>query len=625
MWKVTVKGLLAHKLRLALTALAIVLGVTFISGTFVLTDTLHNTFTTLFGHIYQNVDFEVRGTAAFSGNNGNAVRKPIPESIAPAVRTLPVSPTPRGPSPVTRSSSHRTGRRSPPAERPPSASPTIPTQQLSPLRLASGSAPTTPHQVVMDEGTATKYHFVVGDHVRILLAGPTADVHHLRHRHSSGRPTTWPVPPWRRSICRPLRLVRPGRAVRCHQRRDHSRGPTRPPSQRSIAAVLPAGVEVVTGQTVADEQTNSIDQALSFFSTAPAGLRVHLPVRRRVHHLQHVLDHRRAADPGTGPAADRRRQPPSGVPVGARRGGHRRAGRVTDRPGARACWPRSGSRRCSRDSGSRCRPDRWCSSRAPWSWAWWSGSGVTVVSAISPARRAVRIPPVAALTDHRTDAASRRGGGSSSAAVVAAGRSRSCWSSGWPSRPSRWSGVGAVGIFIGVAMLAPVVARPIVQRDRAAAGRGCSAPGSWAGRTRCAAPGARPRPPSALMVGLALVSAIAVFGASLSKSATSSVDQAISADLIVTSSGTGPGGSAIGAGRRRRGARRHRGVNRVQRAVRVPELARRPHGGVHRRPGQHGDPADGRGHGAAALAAGNCSSTPPRRTPSTCRWAGRCR
>ena len=35
MWNVTVKGLLAHKLRLALTALAIVLGVTFIAGTLV--------------------------------------------------------------------------------------------------------------------------------------------------------------------------------------------------------------------------------------------------------------------------------------------------------------------------------------------------------------------------------------------------------------------------------------------------------------------------------------------------------------------------------------------------------------------------------------------------------------
>ena len=52
MRKVTIKGLLAHKLRLALTALAIVLGVTFISGTFVLTDTLQNTFTVLFGNIF---------------------------------------------------------------------------------------------------------------------------------------------------------------------------------------------------------------------------------------------------------------------------------------------------------------------------------------------------------------------------------------------------------------------------------------------------------------------------------------------------------------------------------------------------------------------------------------------
>jgi putative ABC transport system permease protein len=44
---------------------------------------------------------------------------------------------------------------------------------------------------------------------------------------------------------------------------------------------------------------------------------------------------------------------------------------------------------------------------------------------------------------------------------------------------------------------------------------------------------------SALMVGLALVSAMAVFGASLSQSATSSVDQAISADLLISVNGSG--------------------------------------------------------------------------------------
>src|ERR1039458_3253924 len=88
MWKATIKGLLAHKLRLALTGLAIVLGVTFVSGTLVLTDTLKSTFNTLFGQVYQNIDFEVRATAAFSGQGGAAVRKPIPESIAATVRAV---------------------------------------------------------------------------------------------------------------------------------------------------------------------------------------------------------------------------------------------------------------------------------------------------------------------------------------------------------------------------------------------------------------------------------------------------------------------------------------------------------------------------------------------------------
>src|ERR1700733_6565905 len=88
MWNVTLRGLLAHKLRLALTALAIVLGVTFISGSLILTDTLHDTFTSLVANAYQHIDFEVRGQAALSNGN-NAVRNPIPESLLAKVRRVP--------------------------------------------------------------------------------------------------------------------------------------------------------------------------------------------------------------------------------------------------------------------------------------------------------------------------------------------------------------------------------------------------------------------------------------------------------------------------------------------------------------------------------------------------------
>ena len=45
MWNVALRGLLAHKFWMALTALSIILGVGFVAGTYVLTDTIQRTFT----------------------------------------------------------------------------------------------------------------------------------------------------------------------------------------------------------------------------------------------------------------------------------------------------------------------------------------------------------------------------------------------------------------------------------------------------------------------------------------------------------------------------------------------------------------------------------------------------
>ena len=175
MWKVTIKGLLAHKLRLALTALAIVLGVTFISGTFVLTDTLHNTFNTLFGNIYQNVDFQVRGVSQFnsSGPGGGAVRNPIPESILTSVRSVPGVEVAEGNVTGYAQYIDKTGKAVTTGGAPTLGISFDPNAQLSALRLVTGHGPTTSNDVVMDEGTAQKYGFSVGDRVRILLQGPT--------------------------------------------------------------------------------------------------------------------------------------------------------------------------------------------------------------------------------------------------------------------------------------------------------------------------------------------------------------------------------------------------------------------------------------------------------------------
>ena len=68
--------------------MAIVLGVTFISGSLVLTDTLHDTFTSLVSNAYQHIDFQVRGQAVLN-SGGNTVRNPIPESLLAKVRRVP--------------------------------------------------------------------------------------------------------------------------------------------------------------------------------------------------------------------------------------------------------------------------------------------------------------------------------------------------------------------------------------------------------------------------------------------------------------------------------------------------------------------------------------------------------
>ena len=267
MRNVTIKGLLAHKLRLALTALAIVLGVTFISGTFVLTDTLHNTFTALFSNIYQKIDFQVRGVAQFGQRRE---RDPQPAARV-AARHGPRRARRRGRrGPGRRLRAVRgatTARRSRPAARRPSASASTRDPQLSSLHLIAGGPPVTADDVVMDAGTAQKYDFTVGQQVRILLAGPTRTFtitgiaqFGTANNLAGATLAAFTLPTAQ------ARAQRGGPARR-HQRGDRAgrrqgRGPA---GHRQGPA---AGVEVVTGQTVVNESTSSVNQALSFFSTA---------------------------------------------------------------------------------------------------------------------------------------------------------------------------------------------------------------------------------------------------------------------------------------------------------------------------------------------------------------------
>ncbi len=85
MWRVTIRGLLAKKLRLFTTALAVMLGVAFMSGTLVLTDTMGKVFDDLFADVNRGTDAFVRGQTVFKSDFGD-VRSRIPASLVTTVQ-----------------------------------------------------------------------------------------------------------------------------------------------------------------------------------------------------------------------------------------------------------------------------------------------------------------------------------------------------------------------------------------------------------------------------------------------------------------------------------------------------------------------------------------------------------
>ena len=86
----TLKGLLTRKLRTALTAVAIILGVATVSGTFVLTDSIDKAFDSIFSNVYRNTDATITAKSPFdaSGDSGTS-EAAFDESLLPKVKALP--------------------------------------------------------------------------------------------------------------------------------------------------------------------------------------------------------------------------------------------------------------------------------------------------------------------------------------------------------------------------------------------------------------------------------------------------------------------------------------------------------------------------------------------------------
>jgi putative ABC transport system permease protein len=167
------------------------------------------------------------------------------------------------------------------------------------------------------------------------------------------------------------------------------------------------------------------------------------------------------------------------------------------------------------------------------------GVGITLLSVLVPARRAAKIPPVAAMRPELGFAAlgaSRRliAGAVVTVVGVVLFLVGLFLSPGGTIGLIALAGGGALAIFLGIASLSTTVARPVSRLLGAPIQKMFGTPGRLARENASRAPRRTARTASALMIGIALVSAASVFASSLRDTFSRTLDRAVTADYIVT-------------------------------------------------------------------------------------------
>jgi putative ABC transport system permease protein len=166
------------------------------------------------------------------------------------------------------------------------------------------------------------------------------------------------------------------------------------------------------------------------------------------------------------------------------------------------------------------------------------GIGVTMVAAFVPARRASKVPPVAALRDDlvvQEKALGRRRVVLGSLALLVGAALIGAGLVGAPGADPGWIGAGAVIWVITVAVMAPVLGHPVLLACRTVFGKVFGTTGKLAGENALRNPRRTGATASALMIGLAVVSAVGVLASSLSATNDELVDREFRSDFLVQS------------------------------------------------------------------------------------------
>jgi putative ABC transport system permease protein len=164
--KLTIRGVLANKWRMLLTVLAVISGVAFVSGSFILTDSLKRSFDSLFDDLSEGIDLQVRATLAF-GDPGTSERDPVPTELAAIAEGID------GVDVVTPTIQRIMTIIKPDGDPFRSSGPTFgvswtPDSGIGGTTLLGGGYPTGADEAAIDKATAERVGFEIGDTVTLV-------------------------------------------------------------------------------------------------------------------------------------------------------------------------------------------------------------------------------------------------------------------------------------------------------------------------------------------------------------------------------------------------------------------------------------------------------------------------
>ena len=272
MWKVTLKGIWAKKVRFLLTGIAVMLGVAFVSGTFVLTATISNTFDNLFSDIYQHTDAVVRAKETFSGDFG-AGRGTISADLLPVVRgakgVAKADGGVQGLAIIVDKQGDALGSNG-------QGAPTfgfayIPDRELSTIHVVEGRGPRTPNEVVIDKKSADDAGYKLGDTVPVVTKAGRNDytLTGIVKFGTADSPLGATIAAFTPTTASNV-LGTPGQFDSIDVKADA--GVSQDEVVANIRAALKgepdtANVEVISGDDITKESQNNLKDNLSFFNT----------------------------------------------------------------------------------------------------------------------------------------------------------------------------------------------------------------------------------------------------------------------------------------------------------------------------------------------------------------------